>query len=588
MTISQSVRVCSHEESVTRLRSELQRARMTLDLVTDAIVSTDRHGIIDNLNDAATRLLGCSEGRARGKSIDQVVSLHSLETRARLANPVHRCLRRGRPILRSGGSLLAVPGQTPVPVRERVVPVRDADGVLVGAVLVLHDLSTESGLTEQLRWRRCHDALTGLVNREEFERRLRVAVDRLVSQRAGHTLLYLDLDRFRTINDTASHRVGDRFLQEVARLLQEHVRNSDLCARLGDDEFAVLLHNCPPDYGVRLANRVRAGVDGHRLTYRQRTYHSTVSIGVVAVDSGANVDSLLAAADVACYDAKAAGRNAVSLYSAEQAPAGFRDMKWVQRLGRACDEDQFRLFCQPIVPLSDTPDDARPHYELLLRIQGDDGEIVGPTDFMPAAERFNMMPSIDRWVLRHTLANLCCRSSEGDVAAYTLAVNLSGASLSDQSFLDFAMDALQRAKLARQALCFEITETSAIENIAAVVRFMRELRQLGCEFSLDDFGSGLSSFAYLKELPVDYLKIDGRFVRNLNTDEIDHTMVGAISQIGAAIGVRTVAERVEDAATVVHLRRLGIDYAQGYLFSRPVPATGREFLRQFAAQVTVP
>ena len=567
--------------SPDELRGQLERARITLDFVTDAVVGADRHGQIDYLNGAAERLFGCGLAHLRGRTADDAFSLHSVETHARLANPVSRCLDHGRPIQRAGGSLLAVAGQPPVPVQERVVPLHNPAGRILGAVLVMRDLSRETGLNEQLRWRSRHDTLTGLLNREEFERRLTHEVNRVRSGIANHSLLYLDIDRFRVINDTSGHVVGDRALLDVARLLQDHVRTSDLCARLGDDEFAVLLRDCPPGNALQVAAAIRTALDRHRVNWCSRSLRLTASIGVVGIEPGMDTDAVLAAADVACYAAKDSGRNAVSHYSARETPVGYRDMQWVQRLVRACDEGQFQLYCQPIVPIG-AVDTRAPHYELLLRLHEPDGVVVPPADFLPAAERFNLMPTIDRWVLRHALQNLARRRIDVNLPAYKIAVNLSGTSLSDQSFLDFAVSELKRADLAAHALCFEITETAAIENIAAVVRFMREMRQLGCEFSLDDFGSGLSSLAYLRELPVDYLKIDGRFVHNLHTDKVNYTMVRAISHLSAAIGVKTVAERVESRETIGRLQSLGIDFAQGYYFSRPVLVRDRQSLAALA------
>ncbi len=562
------------------LRGQLRLARLTLDSVTDAVLSADENGQIDYLNGAAERLFGCSLKSLRGRVADETFSLHSVETHARLANPVSRCLDHGRPIRRTGGSLLSVAGQPPVPVQEQAMPLRDRTGHIHGAVLVMRDLSRETGLNEQLRWRSRHDALTGLLNREEFERRLTYEINRVRNGTARHSLLYLDIDRFRVINDTAGHIVGDRVLLDVARLLQDHVRVSDLCARVGDDEFAVLLRDCAPGNALQVATAVRTALDEHRVNWCNRSLRLTASIGVVGIESGMDTEAVLAAADVACYAAKDAGRNAVSRYCPRETPAGYRDMQWVQRLVRACDEGQFQLYCQPIVPIGAVPEPA-PHYELLLRLAEADGQIVTPADFLPAAERFNLMPTIDRWVLRHTLKNLVRRKIDSGLAPYKVAVNLSGTSLSDQSFLDFAVHEIERADLAAQSLCFEITETAAIENIAAVVRFMREMRQLGCEFSLDDFGSGLSSLAYLKELPVDYLKIDGRFVHDLHTDEVNYTMVRAISHLSAAIKVKTVAERVESRETLGRLQSLGIDFAQGYYFSKPVLTGDRRSLASF-------
>lgn len=568
---------------IERLHARLRRAEATLGAVDEAVIGTDAQGRIDYLNMTAERMLGRSANELVGRDADEAFSFHSVETHARLANPVQRCLDHGRVIERVGRSLFGVAGRSPVIVRERALPVIH-EGRLDGVVLILTDMSLQSGLSEQLSWRCRHDSLTGLLNRDAFERRLTREIGRTSGATEGrHSLIYLDLDRFRIINDTCGHCAGDHVLLEITRLLQQHTRSSDIPARLGGDEFAILLRDCYPSNALQVATELCRSIEECSVIWKNRVFRHTASLGVVGIEPGMNSQDVLSAADVACYSAKDAGRNAVSLYCAEETPSGYRDMQWAGRLRRACDEDRFRLFCQPIVPVSEFSE-ATPHFELLLRVEDPNGNIIPATDFLPAAERFNMMPTIDRWVLRHTLEHLARRREDTALRPYMVSVNLSGKSLSDQSFLDFAREQLQAADLAENALCFEITETAAIDNIAAVVRFMREMRQLGCAFSLDDFGSGLSSFAYLKELPVDYLKIDGRFVRDVHKDSVDLTMVGAIGHIGAAIGVKTVAERVESNETLCRLRSLGIDFAQGYYFARPMPVGNRERLARLADQ----
>ncbi len=562
-----------------RLNAMLGRAHLGLDTIGDAVVATDNRGRIDYVNAAAERLLGFGYGEITGLPAADVFSFRSAETKAALASPLSRCLRLGRTIQRAGRSLLIARSGRGVLVNETATPLRSADGSVSGALLILRDQSRENDLSERLSWQNRHERLTGLLNREEFERQLAREILRLdEGDGSRHSLLVLDLDRFRVINNTAGHAAGDRALLQTARLIQEQIRESDVAARLGGDEFAVLLLDCNAADAVNVARKLADSVERYRFGWQGREFQVTASIGVVSIDCGMTSQGILSAADGACFSAKQAGRNTVSFCPANESPASFRDMQWVRDIGRACDEGRFRMHCQPIVPIG--KNGGVPHYELLLRINEREGGVVPAQSFLPAAERFNMMPAIDRWVLKHTLERLVSRGSA--TPEYMLSVNLSGASLSDTAFLEFARGLLREAQLPHGALCFEITETAAISNIHSVARFMREMRTLGCQFSLDDFGSGLSSFAYLKELPVDFLKIDGRFIRNVDEDVVDHTMVSAIGHIGSAMGVKTVAERVENSATLERLATMGIDYAQGYYFSRPAPVENRAEVRRLS------
>ncbi|MDH3587843.1 MAG: EAL domain-containing protein [Gammaproteobacteria bacterium] len=570
------------EAENARLNAILARAQLGLAAIGDAVIGTNACGHIDYLNAAAESMCGFSSDKLQGLPARSVFAFRSAETNARLANPLERCLSHGRPVARVGRSVLVARGGRGKLVQETATPVCDSQGHLTGAVLVLRDLSVQNQLSERLSWQHRHDPLTGLVNREEFERRLGREISLLGRREVTrHSLLCLDLDRFRVVNDTAGHAAGDRALLEVARLIQEQIRSSDVAARLGGDEFAILLMDCETVDAVRVAQQIGSVLEAHRFKWRDCRFSHTASIGVVSVAANLTPGKLLAAGDVACYNAKETGRNTVSFCPHNESTAGFRNMQWVSDIGQACDEGRFQLHCQPIVAITDESG-VQPHFELLLRINDHDGKVIPAKDFLPAAERFNMMPTIDRWVLRHALSKLVCLADDANEAAYMLSVNLSGASLSDTSFLEFARSELERTRVAAGALCFEITETAAIDNIAIVARFIREMRQAGCKFSLDDFGSGLSSFAYLKELPVDFLKIDGRFIRNVHEDAVDYTMVRAIGNIGSAIGVKTVAERVECGETLSRLKALGIDYAQGFYFSRPVPVRDRSCIARLA------
>jgi EAL domain-containing protein (putative c-di-GMP-specific phosphodiesterase class I) len=351
--------------------------------------------------------------------------------------------------------------------------------------------------------------------------------------------------------------------------VQTNIRSTDLLARLGGDEFAILLERCSEQRAMEVAEGIRGSVEGYRFEWHDSFTTVRCSIGVVMVaGEDADVASVMSSADVACYSAKDMGRNQVHLYKDSDASLRHEEMKWVSRITSAVEEDRFELFYQPIIGIGKLNGQSRGHYELLLRMRDERGELVGPDQFIPAAERYNLMSTLDRWVIHKALSELADREGP-DEARYTIAINLSGTSLSEDRFLEFVVNELKKQKLPNGAICFEITETAAISNLSRVVHFMQALKKLGCKFSLDDFGSGLSSFTYLKNLPVDYLKIDGQFIRNVVDDSVDESMVKAISEVGHAMGIETIAERVETKQVLEKLGALGIEFAQGYYIARP-------------------
>jgi len=361
-------------------------------------------------------------------------------------------------------------------------------------------------------------------------------------------------------------------------VLQSRVRTGDTLARLGGDEFGILLANCTLDQAMRVAETLRQAIRDYRFIWQDGVLAVGASIGIVEITGDTpTVASVMSAADVACYAAKDQGRNRVQLYKPDNVPERHREMHWVSKLTRACDEGRFELFYQPIVAIGKNSDE-REHFELLLRLRDENGSRVAPAEFIPAAERYNIMPSIDRWVVRQALDRVVHRVASG-VKPYTVAVNLSGTSLNDERFLEFLIAELSACDLAPGAMCFEITETAAIANLGNAVYFMRELKSRGCHFALDDFGSGLSSFMYLKTLPVDYLKIDGQFIENVTRDPVDRSMVEAISQVGRAMGIQTIAERVESAEVLAELARLGVGYAQGFHIAKPLSTASFPYAR---------
>jgi diguanylate cyclase (GGDEF)-like protein/PAS domain S-box-containing protein len=552
---------------------EKERAEVTLQSIADAVITTDRSGTVDYVNPVAEKMTGWPSDEACGKNVTAIVKFVKDGGQEVVEDPVSQALASGDAIQLSDNTALVSRRGLEIPIQATVAPIRDRAGQTGGAVIVFSDVSRERRMKRLLSYQAAHDALTGLINRREFESRLTTAIESARADRqVRHAMIYVDLDQFKVVNDTCGHPAGDQLLRQVTGLLQTRVRANDVLARLGGDEFGVLLEHCTPDQALRIADTVRQSIHDLRFQWGTNTMQIGASIGIVQIDQHTeSVATLLSAADIACYSAKDGGRNRVQVYDPASASARHREMRWMARLTHARDEGRLDIMFQPIVRVAEQAKE-RPHYELLLRLHDENGAIVLPDEFIPAAERFNLMPSLDRWVIEKVLREFVPSTRDGvEEAAYTVAVNLSGTTLSDPSFLEFLIDVLEAHEPTPGVLCFEVTETAAITNLGHASYLMREIASRGCLIALDDFGSGLSSFNYLRTLPVNYLKIDGNFVQNVATDPIDRAMVEAIVQIGRAIGIETVAERVETPAVLDTLRRIGVGYAQGYLVGRPAP-----------------
>lgn len=441
---------------------------------------------------------------------------------------------------------------------------------------ILRDTTERRLMQIALQHHASHDDLTGLANRREFQQRLHGLVDNMQNDHGLHALIYVDLDQFKVVNDTCGHLAGDELLRQLGKRLKNLVHQHDVIARLGGDEFGLLLHDLPIEEATRVAESLCKAVAEFRFIWGERSFEVTASIGLYAINHDTlSAEEALSAADAACYVAKDQGRNRVQLYFGAAACTGKRqEMGWVSRLKKALDENRFQIWQQHILDLSDGTSAHAGRFEVLLRLIDEEKTIIAPSLFFPAAERYGLMPAIDRWVIQHLLLDGQGErlvAEMGRTSATHCAINLSGASLNDDQFLGFLEDALRRTSLAGSALCFEITETVAINSFGRVREVMQAFRQFGCQFALDDFGSGMSSFRYLKNLPVDYLKIDGALVRNIVEDAADFAMVEAINRIGGAMGLKTIAEFVETAACLQRLRDIGVDYAQGYAIHRPEP-----------------
>jgi diguanylate cyclase (GGDEF)-like protein/PAS domain S-box-containing protein len=562
--------ITERKRAETRIFEEKERAQVTLQSIGDGVITADADGNVDYINPVAQDLTGWDMRSARGTPVTDIMVIVNAHTRAPVENPVVRCLKEGRVITLAENSVLITQNGDEVPIQDSAAPIRDRVGNIVGSVMVFHDVSRENRLFRQLSYQASHDSLTGLINRREFENHLINALEKTSgSAEETHALLYVDLDQFKVVNDTFGHSAGDTLLRLLTKKIQSKIRSSDVLARLGGDEFGILLEHCDEKRAIEVAEDIRGSIEGFRFEWQDSFTTVRCSIGIVLTTSeNTDVAELMSSADVACYSAKDMGRNQVHLYQDSDAGMRHEEMKWVSRITNAVEEDRFELFFQPIIGIGKESGRHRDHYEILLRMRDENGELVGPNQFIPAAERYNLMPTLDRWVVHEALSVLADRNDKGP-ARYTLAINLSGTSLSEDRFLDFVIEELVKQKLPEGAICFEITETAAISNLSRVVHFMHALKKLGCKFSLDDFGSGLSSFTYLKNLPVDYLKIDGQFIRNVANDDVDESMVKAISDVGHAMGIETIAERVETKQVLDKLGSLGIEFAQGYYIAKP-------------------
>jgi diguanylate cyclase (GGDEF)-like protein/PAS domain S-box-containing protein len=507
------------------LFNEKERAQVTLQSIGDAVVTTDARGNVEYLNPVAEQLTGWETREVQGLSIESIIKLTDEITSEPVPNPVMRCLAEGRVVTLADNVVLAARDGSSIAIQDSAAPIQDRNGQVVGAVMVFHDVRQERQLHRRLAYLASHDPLTGFINRRELEERLSTVVAGIKAEPGRvAALLYLDLDQFKVVNDTCGHGAGDLLLRQLGDVLRARVPKSGALARLGGDEFAVLLADCSLATATDIAESLREAIAAFRFAWRDNSLQVGVSIGIVPVDAASeSIGAVMSAADVACYVAKDLGRNRIHVYEEGDAAERHQEMQWVARINRALEEERFELFYQPIVPIGGGKGDW-PHYELLLRMRDERGEIVAPTAFIPAAERYNLMPGLDRWVVSHTLETLAYKAEPG-TTPYTLAINLSGTTLNDARFLDFVLDEITAAGVAPGAICFEITETAAIANLDRVVSFMRALKGRGCRFSLDDFGTGLSSLTYLKNLPVDYVKIDGQFVRNVLRDGADECVV---------------------------------------------------------------
>jgi diguanylate cyclase (GGDEF)-like protein/PAS domain S-box-containing protein len=568
------------------LFEEKELAQVTLQSIGDGVIATDAGARISELNPAAERLTGWKAAEAKGLPLTKVFRIVSETTRVPVENTAETALRENRVVDMVNHCVLIARNGHEFAIDHTAAPIHASDGRIVGAVLVFRDVTQVRSQARQLSWQATHDPLTGLINRRKFGNLLEAAVASAQKESQQHILLYLDLDRFKTVNDTCGHIAGDQLLRQVTALFKSRIRKTDILARLGGDEFAALLYQCPGEIGLQIAEALLHSVGAFRFAWQDKTFSIGVSIGLVAIDASAqSATAVLNAADAACYGAKDNGRHRVHVSCSCSGEVGGEPCggtQWPVRINRALQENRFRLYSQPAVPIAH-PHSHRHYCEILLRLQEENGFLVSPMAFIPAAERFHLMKDIDRWVIRTFFSSLANSGLGISDSQFNLkyqienfpsiyAINLSVASLNDERFIDFIVEQFSTSRIPPQLVCFEIAETVAVANMSKAAGLIGDLKQLGCRIALDDFGSGMSSFAYLKTLPADFIKIDGNFVKNIAISPIDFALVEAINRIAHALGIKTIAEFVETDAIVEKLKEIGVDYAQGYAIARPQPA----------------
>jgi diguanylate cyclase (GGDEF)-like protein/PAS domain S-box-containing protein len=558
----------SLEVSLSRSK---RQAQYTLESISEGVITTDNQGRIDYMNRAAESMTGANRDNAAGHKLGELFSLIDEADRRPLGDPVERCLSMRRRVNMGRRALLVSgDGEHEHSVEITASPVRGPGNSISGTVVVFHDVSEIRGLTRQMSYQATHDALTGLINRREFERRLQEAVDSAHSEEGVHIIFYMDLDRFKAVNDSCGHIAGDNMLREVAALIKDQVRDSDFVGRLGGDEFGTLLIGCPIDKARQIATDICNAVADYRFVWQDKIFNIGISIGLVEIThASAALQDIMSAADSACYVAKQRGRGQVHVYSArDEAIARERgDIQWLRQLQEALHESKFELAMQPIIATG-AGDDTGPAAEVLIRMPDEHGRHANTADFLRSAARYQLMPQIDRWVVNATLAAIS--SGEIKLASHrSCAINISGQTLGDEEFLGFVVDTLDHSGVSPTSICFEVTESAISGNVQHAQRFIEVLHGIGCEFALDNFGSGLGSFSSLKNLPVDYLKIDGLYTRNLSTDQVNQEMVAAMIKLARTMEFRVVAEQVEEQADFDWLRDVGIDFVQGNFIDPP-------------------
>ena len=573
--LQREVRRRKRAERILLQKNEL--AKITFDSIGDGVVTTDAAGRVRSLNPVAQKLTGWSNEAAQGQLARTILNMVQEGTRSVVENPLEQALARQETVLLPDNTILVSRTGQEYAITDSASPIRNHQGEIQGAVMVFHDCTPARKLTQELAWQATHDALTGLANRREFERQF---IETIALAQADdthqHILCFLDLDQFKVVNDACGHEAGDTLLRQVASILQMRIRSTDTLARLGGDEFGLLLKKCSLDKAVQIAELLRQQIQAIQFVWEDQVYRIGVSIGITVIDAcHSDMNSLLSAADAACYAAKAKGRNCIQVYQPDDRVIVQErgDRQWQSRIYKALEEGRFHLHIQPINPVSKLK--GKQLAEVLLRLTGEERQLIMPAAFIPAAERYQLMPTLDRWVIQSFLdqyeAHLkTSAASQTEIAGRMYTLNLSGASLSQADLLPFLKTQLAQHHVPAETLCFEITETAAIVNLHHASQLITELKSIGCSFALDDFGSGMCSMNYLKNLPVDFLKIDGSFVQRMVHSHTDYAIVECFNRLSHNLSIETVAEWVEDDQTLTQLTQMGVDYVQGFGIAKPV------------------
>ncbi|HPX87719.1 MAG TPA: EAL domain-containing protein [Methylophilaceae bacterium] len=550
------------EDAQYELELEKERAQVTLEGIADAVITSNENGFVLYMNAAAERLTGIKLGEAKVKTLNALFRLMAEDK----TTPVDSNWLTDSYSALEEVILERADGNEFV-IRKSASPLYDRDGNTFAIVTVLHDVTMLRTLSNQLSFQARHDQLTGLINRYEFDRKAQLAIDDAATENRVHCLAYFDLDQFKIVNDTCGHMAGDVLLKQLSNHIKTKVRSSDTLARLGGDEFALLLMGCDLIKAQEIIESLLQVVREYRFTFDDKVFKIGASVGLTEISpiSKLTLSELLSTVDAACYTAKEEGGNRIHIYRSDDADIKEHNnqLEWVSRIHTGLENQQFVLYIQRMESL--TPG-AELHCELLIRMQAMDGTYYPPGYFLPAAERYHLMPEIDRWVVKEALSII---ARKGANFGYVCAINLSGQTLSEEGFLDYVVEQINHYGVDTSRICFEITETSVIANLNKARQFMQALRKIGCRFSLDDFGSGLSSFAYLKNLEVDFLKIDGMFVKAIANNKIDRAMVESINNVGHVMGLHTIAEFAENDEIIQILKEIGVDYAQGYGVAKP-------------------
>ena len=560
-------------QSNEKLKRQERWSSAILHSIEDGIIATNQNGLIEFMNPVAERITDYLQDDVKNLSLDEIFELTDSKTQTLIKMPVFSRIYNKSFIFKD--SFMSNKKRERIHVEGSIAAIIDKYGNIEGQVLAFRDITEKHKLSQTISYQAKHDTLTGLLNRECFSKVLEELIDETVTEEKSHAFLYLDLDQFRVVNEVCGHTAGDEMLLTTASIINRVIRSSDTCARLGGDQFGILLEGAHLRQALFIAKRLQSRLIENKVIREDQIFYINTSIGIVMInENSADLQSVLAAADDACFIAKDEGGKKITVYNDDENTFVKRrgEMQWISRLTKALEEHQFELFFQPIEPI-DTSEAQFKKGEVLIRMKNENNGFISPSDFLPAAERYKLMPAIDRWVINNAFMHhkLLSDITGKENNPYMFSINLSPDFLADEYSLDFIIYKLEEFEVDPRQICFEITETTAIGNIKTATDFIHKLKEIGCLFALDDFGSGFSSFNYLKNLPVDYLKIDGIFIKDMDEDSVNRAMVKAINSLGQVIGLKTIAEFVHNQQIIEKLKEIGVDYLQGYEIGRPEP-----------------